>query len=119
MSLRDRLVNWSFAMTGYSGPEVPNTCASAEKHYVPEAGTIWDEPDDKFAPDLIDAQIVEKEVCSLREDLRNVIKAKYVQFPYNSNNHCAHYTRMSPKKFEERLNEAHRRLSKRLNEERV
>jgi hypothetical protein len=119
MSLRDRLVNWSFAIKGYVGPEVPSECASAERQYVPEAGTIWDEPEDKFAPDMLDADVVEKEICDLREDLRTVIKAKYIQFPYNSLNHCAHYTRMSPKKFQERLDEAHRRLCKRLHEDRV
>lgn len=119
MALRDRLVNWSFAMQGYTGPEIPDTCASAERHYVPEAGTVWDEPEEKFQPDVLDAQTVEAAVCDLREDLRRVIKAKYVSFPYNSVAHCAHYTRMSIKKFQERLDEAHRRLCKRLNEDRV
>jgi hypothetical protein len=115
--LKDRLVNWAFAMQGYTGPDVPDTCASAEKHYVPMAGTVWEEPEPTYEPDSLDAAVVEKEVCNLREDLRTVIKAKYISFPYNSINHCAHYTRMSPRKFQERLDEAHRRLAKRLNEE--
>lgn len=119
MSLRDRMANWAFSMTGYTGPEVPDKCASAERNYLPEAGTVWDEPEDRFSPDLLDAEFVEAEVCKLREDLRIVIKAKYIQFPYNSVAHCAHYTRMSTRKFQERLDEAHRRLCKRLGEERV
>lgn len=114
--LRDRLVNWAFAMTGYVGPEIPDTCASAERHYVPEAGDVWDDEDAPFKPDLLDAELVEKEVCNLRDELRMVVKAKYISYPYESDYYCSHRVRMSPKKFKERLDEAHRRLEKRLGE---
>lgn len=116
MSLRDRLINWAFGMQGYTGPEIPNTCASAERHYLPEAGGIWDDDDPPIQPDIVDAQLVEKEVCQLREELRMVVKAKYISYPYENDYYCSHRVRMSPKKFKERLDEAHRRLAKRLGE---
>lgn len=115
MSLRDRIVNWAFAMQGNTGPEPPNTCASAERHYLPETGAVWDEDDRQpIPPDLQDAAIVEKEVCALNAMLRAVIKAKYISFPYENDYYCAHRIRMSPKKFKERLDEAHNRLSTKL-----
>ena len=117
MSLRDRLVNWAFAIQGYTGPDIPDTCASAERHYLPETGGVWDDDEpDTLKPDLLDAEIVEKEVCDLRNDLREVIKAKYVSYPYESDYFIAHRIRMSPKKLKERLEEAHRRLTKKLGE---
>ena len=115
MTLRDRLVNWAFAMQGYTGPEIPTTCASAERHYIPEAGNTWDnDDDDRFQPDILDAEIVEKEVMSLKPTLKSVIKARYISFPYETDYHVAHRLRMNPKKYKENLDEAHRQLRKRL-----
>jgi len=117
MSLRDRLVNWSFAMQGQTGPQPDNHCRSAERMYIPETGAVWDEEvEDKIELDELDAQLVETAVCSLREDLRTVVKARYISFPYHNINHVAHFVRMSPKKFTTNLEEAHRRLSKKLGE---
>lgn len=117
MSLRDRIVNWAFAVQGSTGPEPPTTCASAERYYIPETGAVWDEDEPTaIQPDLRDAEIVEKEVCSLNAMLRTVIKAKYISYPYENDYYCAHRVRMSPKKFKERLDEAHRRLSTKLGE---
>ncbi len=117
MTLRDRLVNWSFAMQGYTGPEVPSMCASAERHYLSEAGAVWDDAEpDEIKPDTLDADIVEKCVCELNATLRAVIKARYISFPYESEYYCSHRVRMNYKKFKERLDEAHRRLSKKLGE---
>ena len=114
MTLRDRLVNWAFAMSGYTGPEIPTTCASAERHYIPEAGNTWDDDDDRFQPDMLDAEIIEKEVMALRQELKTVIKARYISHPYETDYHVAHRIRMSPKKYKERLDDAHRQLTKRL-----
>lgn len=117
MSLRDRMVNWSFVMQKPTGPQPDTHCRSAERHYVPAAGAVWDEePEDKIELDELDAQVVETAVCSLREDLRTVIKARYISFPYHNVNHVSHFVRMSPKKFTNNLEEAHRRLSKKLGE---
>lgn len=117
MSLRDRLVNWSFAMQGQTGPQPDNHCRSAERMYIPETGAVWDEEvEDKIELDELDAELVETAVCSLREDLRTVVKARYISFPYHNINHVAHFVRMSPKKFTTNLEEAHRRLSKKLGE---
>lgn len=117
MSLRDRLVNWSFAMQGQTGPQPDNHCRSAERMYIPEAGAVWDEEvEDKIELDELDAEVVEEAVCNLRTDLRTVIKARYISFPYHNINHVAHFVRMSPKKFTTNLEEAHRRLSKKLGE---
>jgi len=117
MSVRDRIVNWSFAVQGPTGPEFPNTCASAERYYIPDSGAVWDDDDPQpIQPDLKDAEVVEKEVCSLNAILRTVIKAKYISYPYESDYYCAHRVRMSPKKFKEKLDEAHRRLSQKLGE---
>lgn len=115
MTLRDRLVNWAFAMSGYTGPEIPTTCASAERHYIPEAGNTWDDDDDdRFQPDMLDAEIIEKEVMALRQELKTVIKARYISHPYETDYHVAHRIRMPPKKYKERLDDAHRQLTKRL-----
>jgi hypothetical protein len=85
--------------------------------YVPETGSVWDEElEDRIEPDVLDANLVEIAVCELREELRRVIKARYISFPYHNINHVAHFTRMSPKKFTTNLEEAHRRLSKKLGE---
>jgi hypothetical protein len=117
MSLKDRLVNWSFAMQGATGPQPDNHCRSAERMYTPETGSVWDEePEDKIEPDVLDANLVEIAVCGLRTDLRTVVKARYISFPYHNINHVAHFVRMSPKKFTNNLEEAHRRLSKKLGE---
>jgi len=117
MSLRDRLINWSFAMQGSTAPKGPDTCASAERFYIPEAGDVWsDETDDKIEVDLLDAELVEKCVCELNAALRAVVKAKYISYPYENEYYCSHRVRMSPNKFKERLDEAHRKLSKKLGE---
>lgn len=116
MSLRDRLINWAFAMQGYTGPENPTTCASAERHYLPEAGNTWDDEEDNFRPDHLDAEIVEKAVCNLRVDLKTVVKAKYISYPYENDYYIGHRLRMSPKKFKEKLDEAHGKLTKELRE---
>jgi hypothetical protein len=85
--------------------------------YTPETGSVWDEePEDKIEPDVLDANLVEIAVCGLRTDLRTVVKARYISFPYHNINHVAHFVRMSPKKFTNNLEEAHRRLSKKLGE---
>lgn len=118
MSLRDRLVNWSFVMQGDTGPKPDTHCRSAERLYVPPASAVWDdEPEEQSEIlDELDAQVVEEAVCNLRNDLRTVIKARYISFPYHNINHVAHFVRMSPKKFTTNLEEAHRRLSKKLGE---
>jgi DNA-directed RNA polymerase specialized sigma24 family protein len=117
MSLRDRLVNWAFAMQGYTGPEIPNTCASAERNYLPEAGNTWDDDDDeRFQPDMLDAEIVEKEVMALRAELKSAIKARYISYPYETDYYVAHRLRISPKKYKERLDDAHAKLAKQLRE---
>lgn len=117
MTLRDRLVNWSFAMQGYTGPEIPNTCASAERHYIPEAGNTWDDDEDeRFQPDMLDAEIVEREVMALKTSLKTAIKAKYISFPYETDAYVAHRLRINPKRYKENLDEAHARLSKKLGE---
>lgn len=117
MSIRDRLVNWSFAMQGSTAPQGPDTCASAERFYIPESGDVWgDDTEDRIEPDLLDAELVEKCVCELNATLRAVIKARYISFPYESEYYCSHRVRMNHKKFKERLDEAHRRLSKKLGE---
>lgn len=116
MSLRDRLVNWAFAMQGYTGPEIPTTCASAERHYIPEAGNTWDDDDERFQPDTLDADIVEKEVMSLKPELKSVIKARYISFPYETDYYVAHRLRINPKRYKEKLDEAHAKLAKQLGE---
>lgn len=78
---------------------------------------VWDDDEaDEILPDYMDADIVEAAVCNLREELRVVVKARYVSFPYHNTNHVAHFIRMSPRKFQSNLDEAHRRLSNKLGE---
>ena len=86
--LKDRLFNWAHAVQGETGPQPDTHCRSAERNYLPEAGAVWDEDEtDQIVPDYMDADIVETAVCSLREELRVVIKARYVSFPYHNLNH--------------------------------
>lgn len=114
MTLRDRLVNWAFAMQGYTGPEKPTTCASAERHYIPEATNVWDDEDERFQPDMLDAEIIEREVVNLKPVQKSVIKARYISYPYETDYYVAHRLRISPKKYKDALDEAHAVLSKRL-----
>lgn len=113
MNLRDRLVNWAIAMQGYTGPEIPNKCASAERDYLPEAGDVWDD-DQPILPDMLDANLVEIEVVRLRKDLKSIIKATYIQFPYENEYYIGHRLRLSPLQVKEKQREAHERLAQAL-----
>jgi hypothetical protein len=115
--LKERLFNWALAIQGETGPMPDTHCRSAERHYLPETGAVWDDHEaDEIVADYLDANIVEAAVCSLREELRVVVKARYVSYPYHNINHVAHFIRMSPRKFQNNLDEAHRRLSNKLGE---
>jgi DNA-directed RNA polymerase specialized sigma24 family protein len=111
--LEQRLKNWSFFCAwGQIGPEVPTRCASAEGNY--ESEDVWEGEEPRYEPDMIDGQIIEDCVRVLPDISRRVLKARYIQFPYNLTHTVAQRMRMSTDKFEAELSTAKRRLHEQL-----
>jgi DNA-directed RNA polymerase specialized sigma24 family protein len=63
---------------------------------------------------MIDGQLIEDCVRVLPDISRRVLKARYIQFPYNLTHTVAQRLRMSTDKFEAELSTAKRRLSQAL-----
>jgi hypothetical protein len=113
MVQEERLKNWAFFCAwGQVGPEVPTRCASAEGNY--ESEDVWEGEEPRYEPDMIDGQIIEDCVRVLPDISRRVLKARYIQFPYNLTHTVAQRLRMSVDKFEAELSTAKRRLDEQL-----
>ena len=113
MISEDRLKNWAFYCAfGPLGPEVRTRAASAEGNFQSEDVFYGEEP--RLEPDMIDGQMVEDAVRVLPDISRRVLKARYIQYPYNLSHNVAQRLRMSTHRLEEELNIAKRRLYDRL-----
>jgi len=100
--LEERLRNWAwFVNYGTIGPEIRSRCASAEGEYVSE--DVWEGEEPKLEPDMIDGQVLENIIRNLPDVSRRVIKARYIQFPYNLSHNVAQSLRMSLSKLESEL----------------
>ena len=111
--LEARLKNWSFfCVYGHLGPEVRTRCASAEGNY--ESEDVFEGEEPRYEPDMIDGQIIEDAIRVLPEISRQVLKARYVSYPYNLTHTVAQRLRMSVDKFEAELSTAKRRLDEQL-----
>jgi DNA-directed RNA polymerase specialized sigma24 family protein len=113
MISEDRLKNWAFYCAwGHVGPEHRTQCASAEGNY--ESEDVFEGEEPRIEPDMLDGQMVEDAVRELPDISRRVLKARYIQYPYNLSHNVAQRLRMSTDKLEAELHIAKRRLNDRL-----
>ena len=77
--------------------------ASAEGEYAPELGDVYDPPEPHLEPNFRDGERMEELVCSLPEIQRIIIKAKYIQYPYQGHHAVAQKLKISVDKFESEL----------------
>jgi DNA-directed RNA polymerase specialized sigma24 family protein len=114
MISEDRLKNWGWwCAYGPLGPEVRTRAASAEGNY--ESEDVFEGEEPRIEPDMLDGQMVEDAVRELPDVSRRVLKARYIQYPYNLSHNVAQRLRMSTDKLEAELHIAKRRLHDRLN----
>ena len=112
----DLLINWSFwCQYGVLGPPVQTQAASAEGDYVPELGDVYDPPEAQLEPNFRDGERMEEIVCNLPENLRIILKAKYIQYPYQSHHAVAQKLKISLDRFEENLRKARLEIWRRWN----
>ncbi len=82
MISEDRLKNWGWwCAYGPLGPEVRTCAASAEGNY--ESEDVFEGEEPRIEPDMLDGQMVEDAVRELPDISRRVLKARYIQYPYN------------------------------------
>jgi DNA-directed RNA polymerase specialized sigma24 family protein len=113
MISEDRLKNWGWwCAYGPLGPEVRTRAASAEGNY--ESEDVFEGEEPRIEPDMLDGQAVEDAVRELPDVSRRVLKARYIQYPYNLSHNVAQRLRMSTDKLEAELHIAKRRLHDRL-----
>jgi len=115
--LENRLINWSWYVNyGLVGPEIRTQAASAEGNY--ESEDVFDGPEPKYTPDLLDGELLENCIRKLPDTSRRVLKAKYVSFPYHRLHTVAQRLRMSVDRLEIELQNAKRRLTSELERDR-
>jgi DNA-directed RNA polymerase specialized sigma24 family protein len=113
MISEDRLKNWGWwCAYGPLGPEVRTRAASAEGNY--ESEDVFEGEEPRIEPDMLDGQMVEDAVRELPDISRRVLKARYIQYPYNLSHNVAQRLRMSTDRLEAELHIAKRRLNDRL-----
>jgi DNA-directed RNA polymerase specialized sigma24 family protein len=113
MISEDRLKNWGWwCAFGPLGPEVRTRAASAEGNY--ESEDVFEGEEPRIEPDMLDGQMVEDAVRELPDVSRRVLKARYIQYPYNLSHNVAQRLRMSTDRLEAELHIAKRRLYDRL-----
>lgn len=113
MVQEERLKNWAwFVNFGVIGPEVRNRAASAEGNY--QSDDVWEGEEPRYEPDMVDGQLIEDAIRVLPNMSRQVLKARYVQYPYHGIHNIAQRLRMSVSKFEGELATAKRRLGEQL-----
>ena len=113
MVSEERLKNWAFYCAwGHVGPEHRTQCASAEGNY--ESEDVFEGEEPRIEPDMLDGQMVEDAVRVLPDISRRVLKARYIQYPYNLSHNVAQRLRMSTDRLEAELHIAKRRLYDRL-----
>ena len=113
MVSEERLKNWAFYCAwGHVGPEHRTQCASAEGNY--ESEDVFEGEEPRIEPDMLDGQEVENAVRVLPDISRRVLKARYIQYPYNLSHNVAQRLRMSTDRLEAELHIAKRRLYDRL-----
>jgi DNA-directed RNA polymerase specialized sigma24 family protein len=113
MVSEERLKNWAFYCAwGHVGPEHRTQCASAEGNY--ESEDVFEGEEPRIEPDMLDGEEVENAVRVLPDISRRVLKARYIQYPYNLSHNVAQRLRMSTDRLEAELHIAKRRLHDRL-----
>lgn len=114
--VQDLLMNWSWwCQYGVLGPPVQTQAASAEGDYVPELGDVYDPPEPHLEPNFRNGERVEEIVCNLPQNLRIIVKAKYIQYPYQGHHAIAQKLKISLDRFEENLRKARVEIWRRWN----
>lgn len=117
--MESRLQNWAWYVSyGVIGPQVETTCRSFEKNYIPELGNLYAEAEPHYEPDHVDGDLIEQAIKGLPQNLRQVLKLRYVSHPYASLNQLANYARTTPNKLESDLYYAKKRLQHELDKKR-
>jgi DNA-directed RNA polymerase specialized sigma24 family protein len=115
MGLEDRLRNWAWYVSwGTVVPQPDSTCRSFEKNYIPELGNLYAPEEPHYEPDHKDGEAIEQAIKGLPQELRKVLKARYVSHPYASQNQLAHHLRKSTTRLETDLTNAKKRLQDQL-----
>ena len=108
-----RLQNWAWwTAWGTVGPEVRTRCSSAEGNY--ESEDVFEGPDPKYEPDLLDGETLENAIRVLPDMSRRILKAVYVQYPYHRRHNVAQRLKISVDRLESELQVAKRRLNEQL-----
>lgn len=116
--VQDLLMNWSWwCQYGVLGPPVQTQAASAEGEYVPELGDVYDPPEPHLEPNFRDGERIEQIICNLPQDLRIIVKAKYIQYPYQGHHAVAQKLKISVDRFEENLRKARLEIWRRWNKD--
>lgn len=114
--VQDLLMNWVFwCQYGVLGPPVQTQAASAEGEYVPELGDVYDPPEPHLEPNFRDGERMEEIICTLPQNLRIIVKAKYIQYPYQGHHAVAQKLRISVDRFESELKKARNEIWRRWN----
>ena len=109
-------MNWVFwCQYGVLGPPQQTQAASAEGEYVPELGDVYDPPEPHLEPNFRDGERMEQIVCGLPDISRIIVKAKYIQYPYQGHHAVAQKLRISVDKFESELKKARELIWRRWN----
>lgn len=105
--IHELLVNWAhWCEWGLIGPPVQTQAASAEGHYVPELGDVYDPPEARLEPNILDGEKIESMILKLPLLQRRILKIRYVALPYQQVYTQAQRLRISPSKFEQELRNA-------------
>jgi hypothetical protein len=109
-------MNWSFwCQYGVLGPPIQTKAASIEGDYIPELGDVYEPPEIHLEPNHDDGEKMERIVCSLSENMRIIVKAKYIQYPYQGHHAVAQKLKISLDRFEENLRKARLEIWRRWN----
>lgn len=100
--LDDRLKNWAMYLKKLPAPEpLPDEhCRSIEHKFLAESGEVWEEHQEKVFVDFKDGERVESIVTQLNNDLKKVIKARFILFPHLHAKEVAQKIKMSEQQFE-------------------
>lgn len=110
-----RLKNWAWYVSyGVVSPQPDTTCRSFEKNYIPELGNLYAESEPHYEPDHVDGDLIEQAIKGLPQELRMVLKMRYVSHPYASSGQLAHALRMNITRLEVDLQNAKKRLQHEL-----
>lgn len=106
MKIDDILYNWVLYLNTLpkAGPLPDTTCRSIEHRYIAESGEVYEEEkESKPFVNLEQGEKVEKIICTLPINLKNIIVIMYVKCPQLSKEQIAKKLKMDKYKFDRNL----------------